>query len=248
VVLAAVHVLAHVLAVGAPVRAAQVQLGWEDPNNPAAVGGYILYYWQSTWDTAESIDVGNRTSYTLTGLEDGQTYHIVVTVYSADEGEESDYSEEIEVAVSEDSSASPPSPASDLIVIEAEAMTLTGYHIQENADASDGQLISQADASGSPGQATAVFPGPAGTYEVVVAYFDENDGESTLEAIIDGVVVDTWVADAKLPASFAGAATLAYRVVAPKITLAPGQVIALQGTRHGGEDAMIDRMEFIVVP
>ena len=255
VVLSAFHVLAYIFAAGAPVRAAQVQMLWEDSNNSAAVGGYNLYYWQSTWDTAESIDVGNRTSYTLTGLENGQTYHIAVTVYSADDGEESDYSEEIVVTVSEDSSVLPPSftpwspsPASDLITIEAEAMTLTGYSIQENADASNGQLISILGASDPSGQAKAVFPGLAGTYEVVVVYFDENDGESTLEAIIDGVVVDTWVADAELPAFFAGAVTLTYRVVAPKITLAPGHVIELKGTRHGGARAMIDRIEFISIP
>lgn len=102
VVLSAVHILVYILAVGAPVRAAQVQLLWDDSNNPAVVGGYTLYYWQPTWDTPESVDVGNHTSYTLTGLEDGQTYHIAITVYTPDRDEESEYSEEIVVTVEDE--------------------------------------------------------------------------------------------------------------------------------------------------
>jgi hypothetical protein len=251
VVLSAVHIFAYILTTGALVRAAQVTLLWENPDSPAVVGGYKLYYWQSTWDTVASVDVGEQTAYTLTDLENGQTYHFAVTVYSSDE--ESDYSNEIVMTVSADSppaplpTPQPPLPADGIITIEAEAMTLTGYSIQRNAAASDGQLISKQDASDSAGQATAIFPGPAGTYEVVVVYFDESDGQSNLEAVIDGAVVDTWVADADLPAAFADDVTLTYRVITQRITLAPGQVIALQGSQHGGEPASIDRIEFIPV-
>jgi hypothetical protein len=101
IVLSAVCAFAYI-ATATQVRAGEVNLLWEDLNDPASVGGYILYYWQSTWDTVESVYVGSDTSYTLTGLEDGKTYHIVVTVYSPDEEEESEYSEEIVVTVSAD--------------------------------------------------------------------------------------------------------------------------------------------------
>jgi Fibronectin type III domain len=228
-------------------------LRWENPNDPAAVGGYKLYYRQSTWDTAASVDVGNQTAHTLTDLENGQTYHFAVTTYSPDGEYESGYSDEFVATVSADSPPTPvPAPqllssASDIIKIEAEAMTLTGYSIQSNAAASDGQLISTQDASGSLGQATAIFPGPAGTYEVVVAYFDESDGQSKLAAIIDGVVVDSWVADEDLPADSPDDVTLTFRVITQSITLAPGQVIELQGSGHEGEPASIDKIEFILV-
>ena len=40
--------------------AAQATLTWQDPNNnPAEVGGYNLYYWQTNWDIPASVDVGN---------------------------------------------------------------------------------------------------------------------------------------------------------------------------------------------
>ena len=254
VVLFAVHVFAYILATGTQVRATQVNLLWENPNTLAVVGGYNLHYWQSTWDTAVSVDVGDQTSYTLTGLENGQTYRFTITAYSPDKKEESAYSNEIVVTVSADSPPAPlptpeiPSSASDIITIEAEAMTLTEYDIQRNTAASDGQLISKRSASGAPGQATAIFPGPAGTYEVVVAYFDESDGQSRLGVSIDGVVVDTWVADADLPADVADDVTLTYRVITQRIILTPGQVIELTGSEHGGEPAGIDKVEFILVP
>ena len=54
--------------------AAQVVFAWDDPNNnPAEVGGYTLYYWQTDWDMPAKANVGKETMYTLTDLEAGQT-------------------------------------------------------------------------------------------------------------------------------------------------------------------------------
>ena len=75
------------------VYAVQITLTWDDPNNnPADVGGYRLYYWQATWQTPASLDVGKQTIYTLTGLEAGQTYLFAVTAHDASRGRESDAS------------------------------------------------------------------------------------------------------------------------------------------------------------
>src|SRR5262249_46783494 len=87
-----------------------------------------------------------------------------------------------------------------IITIEAESMSLTQYQIENNANASGGRLISRLNATGaSPGVAKATFPGPAGLYDVTVAYFDENDGQCTLKFLVNGTTVDTWVADDDLP-------------------------------------------------
>jgi hypothetical protein len=241
VVFSALHVLLYILTTGAQVQAGQVQLRWEDPNNPAEVGGYTLYYWQATWDTPASVDVGDQTTYTLRGLENGMTYYFAVTTYSRDGEEESAYSDEITATISAPD-------VSDRIIIEAEAMTLTGYRIQWRAEASDRRLITRRGVSGaSSGRARAVFHGSPGIYEVIVAYFDERDGQSTLKATINGRVVDTWVADEDLPGKVPNATTLAYRVVAPRIALAPGHVIVLEGKEHANEYAMIDWIELIPV-
>jgi PKD repeat protein len=78
------------------VYAAQVPLTWQDPNNdPTEVGGYNLYYWQTNWDMPASVNVGKQTTYTLTDLEAGQTYHFAVTAHDGNGGRESIYSNEV---------------------------------------------------------------------------------------------------------------------------------------------------------
>ena len=80
------------------VYATDVTLAWDDPhNNAAEVGGYNLYYWQHSWDTPTSIDVGKQTTYTLTDLEAGQNYYIAVTAYDSDGKNESDFSNIIDM-------------------------------------------------------------------------------------------------------------------------------------------------------
>jgi PKD repeat protein len=70
-----------------------VTLTWQDPNNnPGEVGGYNLYYWQTRWNAPASVNVGNQTTYTLTGLEAGQTYHFAITAHDGTGGRESVYS------------------------------------------------------------------------------------------------------------------------------------------------------------
>ncbi|MBW2738102.1 MAG: fibronectin type III domain-containing protein [Deltaproteobacteria bacterium] len=71
--------------------AAEATLKW-DPN-PAAedVDGYKVYYGYSSENYVISFNVGNQTTYTISGLESGQRYYFAVTAYS--EGYESDFSE-----------------------------------------------------------------------------------------------------------------------------------------------------------
>src|SRR5712692_4548495 len=71
------------------VYAVQTTLTWNDPNPSANVGGYNLYYWQATWQTPASLDVGKQTLYTLTGLGAGQTYSFAVTAYDVSKSQES---------------------------------------------------------------------------------------------------------------------------------------------------------------
>lgn len=67
------------------------------------------------------------------------------------------------------------------IRIEAEQMNLDNYLIESSNAASDGELISLLDASGTTGSASTEFSGPSGTYDIVVGYYDEADGQGQLE-------------------------------------------------------------------
>ena len=72
--------------------AAQITLVW-DPNTESDVAGYKIYYGTSSKSYTASVNVGNVTSYHLTGLKGGQTYYVTVTAYNTS-GSESSYSGE----------------------------------------------------------------------------------------------------------------------------------------------------------
>ncbi|HHN65661.1 MAG TPA: fibronectin type III domain-containing protein, partial [Nitrospirae bacterium] len=69
-----------------------VTLSW-DANTESDLAGYKVYYGTSSRNYTETIDVGNTTTYQITGLSEG-TYYFAVTAYDTS-GNESDYSEEV---------------------------------------------------------------------------------------------------------------------------------------------------------
>ena len=74
---------------------AQVILGW-DPNTEADLAGYKVYVGTASGVYTTTIDVGKVTTYTVTGLQPGNTYYFVVTAYNLS-GFESGYSNEVSV-------------------------------------------------------------------------------------------------------------------------------------------------------
>ena len=73
--------------------AAQIKLAWNANTDPDVVG-YKVYYGTSSKSYSGSVDAGNVTAYTLTGLTQGQTYYICVTAYNKSNSE-SGYSGEV---------------------------------------------------------------------------------------------------------------------------------------------------------
>ena len=65
------------------VSAAQVTFQWDENTEPD-LDGYILYGGTSSGIYSFSVDVGNQTTYTLTGLEEGQTYYFALTAYDTE--------------------------------------------------------------------------------------------------------------------------------------------------------------------
>jgi Fibronectin type III domain len=83
--------------------AATVTLEWDPPSQDSdVVSGYLLYYGEVSGPPYEGegvnegqspIDVGDVTTFTVTGLDDTRSYFFAVTAYN-EEGLESDYSNE----------------------------------------------------------------------------------------------------------------------------------------------------------
>lgn len=77
--------------------AADVTLAW-DPNTEPGIAGYKIYWGLSSGNYTGSQDIGNNTSVTITGLDEGKTYYFAATAYNGD-GVESDFSSPISYTV-----------------------------------------------------------------------------------------------------------------------------------------------------
>ncbi|MBN1675118.1 MAG: hypothetical protein JXR37_29020 [Kiritimatiellae bacterium] len=135
------------------------------------------------------------------------------------------------------------------IRIEAEAMDLSTYRTEAGAGyASGGVFISlKGGASPETGTASTNFPGASGPYDVVVAYFDENDGAAHLKLRIAGALADEWDLALDLGDSGASADTLVRRSVAHALQIAGGAAVQIEGTETSLEHARVDYVEFIPV-
>ena len=73
-------------------------LAWDAGSAPD-LAGYRLYYGTASKEYSFTADAGMRTTYTITGLDEGVTYYFAATAYSI-AAVESDFSSEIVHTVS----------------------------------------------------------------------------------------------------------------------------------------------------
>ena len=126
--------------------------------------------------------------------------------------------------------------------IEAESMRLDRFVVDAVTPwetASAGQAIRCP--SGKCTAAT-TFAGAPGVYDIVVQYFDENDGASRFTLSVGGRRLDTWVADDVFPSREPNGHTSTRRVVR-SVELKPGDVVSLEGTPDKEEFAVVDYVE-----
>lgn len=134
------------------------------------------------------------------------------------------------------------------IRIEAEDMTLTTYRTESGSFASGGKLISLRNAAGPMGSASTVFTGEEGSYNVVLGYYDENDGVSQLKVSVGDVRLDKWSLNQNLGSAKASPENFLVRsTLATGVSLNPGTAIEIQGTANQREWSRVDYIEFIPV-
>jgi PKD repeat protein len=75
-------------------QAAKVTLAW-NASTSSGVAGYQISYGQTSGRYATHVDVGNQTSYTLTGLNDGATYYFAAKAYNSGKTTFSGFSNEV---------------------------------------------------------------------------------------------------------------------------------------------------------
>ncbi|WP_194137282.1 FG-GAP-like repeat-containing protein [Salipiger mangrovisoli] len=133
----------------------------------------------------------------------------------------------------------------DSFVIEAEDLQiLSGFSLGSNGAASGGQTLQ----SQGGGMARASYTvQQAGTFDLTVGYFDETDGVSTLQVLVNGGIVADFDWDATGGASIASTASRATHLI-EGLELHAGDVIQLAGQGDGGEPLRVDYLEFTSVP
>ena len=112
---------------------ADVTLAWDDNTEPD-LDGYKLYYGTSSRNYSASVDVGNTTQYTLSGLTEGTTYYFAATAYDSLDNE-SDFSAEVVHAVNAPNNApgTPEKPTGP-----TSGYTQTNYNFSTSATDPDG--------------------------------------------------------------------------------------------------------------
>ncbi|MGF1513521.1 MAG: hypothetical protein ACFB5Z_07480, partial [Elainellaceae cyanobacterium] len=100
---------------------------------------------------------------------------------------------------------------------------------------------------GESGRATTTFNGPAGTYDVVVGYVDENDGKATLEAKLNGQSLDKWQLTKSLGDNYITQRTRTQRTIGRGVSIEKGDRLQLLGQEQAGEHARVDYVELIPV-
>ncbi|MGZ5027592.1 MAG: PKD domain-containing protein, partial [Methylobacter sp.] len=73
--------------------AGSANLAW-DASTSSNIGGYKISYGQTSGSYASTVDVGNNTTYAVSGLQDGAKYYFAVKAYDSTKTVESAYSNE----------------------------------------------------------------------------------------------------------------------------------------------------------
>ncbi len=79
-------------------QAGQVTLAW-DGSASSGVAGYEINYGQTSGSYATQVDVGNQTSYTVTGLNDGATYYFAAKGYNSGKTTWSGFSNQVSATI-----------------------------------------------------------------------------------------------------------------------------------------------------
>lgn len=165
----------------------------------------------------EGVVVNNGDSIVLTGVMDDTEYARVDTIALVPDAE----------GVPQD------------VFYEAEDWTASGAFATESvAAASDGQVMSIYSTT-DEGTISTTFSGVESAYNIIISYFDETDGESPFSFALNGVDIDTWVADSTAGDPAAIAQSLTTRVIS-NVTLSAGDVLSLTSFRDASELARVD--------
>jgi alpha-glucuronidase len=128
--------------------------------------------------------------------------------------------------------------------VEAEAMRLEGYvptEVTPWETASGGKAV-ECLPPAQKCSATFQFNGAAGSYDIDVQYFDQNNGESKFRVVVGDKDVAEWIASDHLPTTKIGGDSSTRKRIT-RITLSAGEQIRIEGFPNEEEHAALDYVE-----
>jgi alpha-glucuronidase len=128
--------------------------------------------------------------------------------------------------------------------IEAESMTLTGYVAKPVTpwEAASGGTAIECDAAKCT--ASLKYDSESGWRDLVIQYFDQQNGGSKFRVWIGSQLVDEWSATDRLPTRKVDSSSSTRRTV-HGIVLRKGDEIRIEGIPDGGETAALDYIEIV---
>ena len=117
---------------------------------------------------------------------------------------------------------------------QIEKLDLDGYSVQSHGPAKGGKIVT----TRSKGEASGIFDGPSGVYDVTTRFLNEDDGQAAWDILVDTKEVFGW-------SGRGGSGN--YETVTKRIDLDRGDEITLVGTKGGGEYARLDQIEIKAV-
>jgi len=129
------------------------------------------------------------------------------------------------------------------ITVEAEDMQLSHYREDHYAGASGDTVVKL---RAGEGEASLSFGGQSGNYNVEVSFVDENDGQGSIELLLNGVIIETIQLDQDNNGNGNHPGGVTSTTISG-LNLAQGDAITLRGRRDGNEFARIDAIRFCPV-
>ncbi len=139
----------------------------------------------------------------------------------------------------------------EAVTLEAEAAdTIIGYRNESIVAASGGTALSLIGGSPDESGSAAFFFGDspdeiAGTYDIIIGTFDENDGEASFTVNLNGSEIGSLLLNGNFPSDVADASTFVIPTVATGIALTAGDTITVNGFEQASEPALFDFLRLV---
>ena len=137
-------------------------------------------------------------------------------------------------------------PPTDPFEIEAESIISSGFVVENQGVASNGQVASLFNSGASSGELAYSFVHAAAVYDLSVIAHDESDGVSTVEVLVNGSVAQTFKLNGSYPADSVSD-TNRVSLDVTGLNLSPNDTVAVRAQQGGGEWVRIDKLVFTPV-